>query len=423
MTSILSAISEHFSKSLILGTFLPVVLYVVLNLILVIPLLPADVALPRTLEALDTQWKVLVVTLATLLLTALLYNLNVPLIRLYEGYLWEHSWIGEKRAGRYRERLAAAQARWKGMRTLLRALPASDPRYQTISKCWNETGRNINRHFPLDSAALPTRLGNIIRSFEDYPRRQYGISSIPLWPRLIAKIDKDYATATDDAKTAVDFMLNCSALCALLAASILFGGLLYPSSLGSSRWALWGCEVAAFFVLSYLAYRGAIDAASAWGDMVKGSFDLYRWELLKQLGFTEMPGTMEDERKLWKNISQQMIFGDTPTVPLAVYAAAKEKAEAVEVKTARGVSPPEADGSVLVTLQVKNVDAGKREAANVVVTDTLPKGWYYVWESARAAADSKPIPVSGLNPYHFEVGSLGHGEGVTFTYRALPLKS
>ena len=47
---------------------------------------------------------------------------------------------------------------------------------------------------------MPTQSGNAIRSFEYYPTAQYGMSSITLWPRLIAKIDKDYAAVIDEAR-------------------------------------------------------------------------------------------------------------------------------------------------------------------------------------------------------------------------------
>lgn len=423
MTSILSAISGHFSKALILGTFLPVVLFVVLGVVFVVPLFPPDVALPKTLEALAAEWKLVVVTLTAVVLTALLYNLNVPLIKLYEGYPWQESWLGRRRARSYQLKVEGAQARWKGMRTLLRALPEDDARRPKILAHWNEIGRRMNREFPLESKVLPTRLGNVIRSFEDYPKRQYHISAIPVWPRLIAKIDKDYAAATDDAKTSFDFMINCSALSATLALLILFVGLLYPAGLGpASAWGWWLSGVVLFCFLYYLAYLGAVDAASAWGDMVKGSFDLYRWELLKQFGFRELPATSDEERELWKNISQRMVFGDTPTVPPAVYEPSKQASRPAEVRSARGVGRPQADGSVEVTLRVTNVDAERREATNVVVTDSAPAGFDYEWNSAGVVGGSRPLEVSGLNPYHFHVGTLTCGETVTITYRAVRLE-
>jgi len=42
MTSILSSISGQFSKSLILGTLLPVVLFLILGMVFVIPLFPYE---------------------------------------------------------------------------------------------------------------------------------------------------------------------------------------------------------------------------------------------------------------------------------------------------------------------------------------------------------------------------------------------
>jgi hypothetical protein len=94
VTNILSSISGQFSKSLILGTFFPVMVFVILAQIFVVPLLPSDWLVLRQLETLDTQWRVVVILLLAIVLSGLLYNLNIPIIRFYEGYPWQDSWIG-----------------------------------------------------------------------------------------------------------------------------------------------------------------------------------------------------------------------------------------------------------------------------------------------------------------------------------------
>ena len=106
MTGIISAISGHFSKSLLLGTFLPSLLFVVLGLILVPPLLPANWQPWEQLQSVDTQG-VVSVSFVTVVLTGLLYNLNPPIIRFYEGYTWKGSLLGRLRMRHYR-RLAGA---------------------------------------------------------------------------------------------------------------------------------------------------------------------------------------------------------------------------------------------------------------------------------------------------------------------------
>ena len=53
------------------------------------------------------------------------------------------------------------------------------------------------------------------------------------------------------------------------------------------------------------AYRGAVSAALVFAEVVRGCFDLYRHDLIKQLGYT-IPASLEDERRLWHNLAQQL---------------------------------------------------------------------------------------------------------------------
>jgi len=71
---------------------------------------------------------------------------------------------------------------------------------------------------------------------------------------------------------------------------------------------VWIGTVVGFLLLSHLAYLGSISAASAWGAKVKGAFDLYRNDLLKQLGYDRLPSTLKEEKNLWDLISLRMIL-------------------------------------------------------------------------------------------------------------------
>lgn len=59
MTSILSTISGFFSKPLILGSFLPVVIFILLSWLLLIPILPPGNLVFQPLEGLEKEWKLL----------------------------------------------------------------------------------------------------------------------------------------------------------------------------------------------------------------------------------------------------------------------------------------------------------------------------------------------------------------------------
>ena len=450
MTSIVSAISGQFSKSLILGTFLPSMLFVVLGVFFVLPLFPYNWDALQQLSGAETQ-SVLVASLVTVVLTGLLYNLNIPVIRFYEGYTWQNSLIGEWRTRHYLGLHAAA----RGLRPLLRDVQvvvsglARSEEDDATRAAREELDQRLRAararsttlalgEFPVAAGSvLPTKLGNVIRSFENYPSRQYHLAAITLWPRLVAKIDKDYGEQVDNAKTSFDFMINCSLLSFALALLVLFVGLWYPVMFVAPRhWAVWLSKVLLLLALSCAFYRSSIGRAAEWGEMVKGAFDLYRHELLAQLGYKTPPSSLEGERRLWDSISQQLIYGDAPRgAQLPPYkdsaTSVRCEPETVRLKLIRGLTPTADEGVYAVTLRVANSDAFGRDAVDVVLTDSVPEGFAYVWDSAErvscpgdttaagtpAAAD--PVFVSGAGTMRFDIGTLAAGGAACVGYRVV----
>ena len=53
------------------------------------------------------------------------------------------------------------------------------------------------------------------------------------------------------------------------------------------------------------AHRGAVSAALVFAEVVRGCFDRYRHDLIKQLGYA-IPASLKDERRLWHNLAQQL---------------------------------------------------------------------------------------------------------------------
>jgi hypothetical protein len=426
MTSLLSSLSGQFSRALLLSTLLPVVVFVLLALVLVVPHIPATVPVLHWMESLDSEWKLAAMTLGVVLLTALLYNLNGPVIRFYEGYPWCDSWLGARRTRAHRKDMESISARWRGLWTLLCDTEAqAHPEYEKAVEHWNELARTLNTRYPDEpGAVLPTRLGNVIRSFESYPSRQYKIQAITVWPRLVAHIDEGYAAGIEEAKSGVDFMLNSSLLCGLMASLLALVHLVFPVDLLSpSVLGTLVLELVIFGGLAYGFYLAAISRAHAWGMAVKGAFDLYRWNLLEGLGYRDRPKSLEEERQLWEQISSRLILSDLTIDPLPPYTAPKGAATGaagkptdVEIDLLRGVRRLAGD-SLEVTIRVRNLDAS-RKAAGVTVTDTIPEGWGYEWCSASFAGG--PVEASGANPYRFHVGDLDPGADLELIYRMVP---
>jgi hypothetical protein len=484
MSGILSSISGYFSKSLILGTVLPVVIFIMSSMLFVVPLLPSDMRFLAPLEGIDKQWKVLAASFVAIVVSGLVYNLNIPILRWYEGYPWRHSGIGKWLTQRHKKRFDAMQNRVTAIRATRRLMEQTDKNFspqekwikdffedlKTLRAPLSEQGivenrweqiwktaplkerlsgtqgqwksllsgltrqhgeflREINSSYPeRRSLILPTRLGNVIRSFEYYPSREYGIDSIALWPRMVAIIPKEYAVIMDDAKTTFDFMLNCSFLSFVLALFMLLAGMFYRVPFASSsQTRYWLIEIAIFTFLSYFFYRLSINRVGAWGSLVRSAFDLFRWELLEKLGYEKKPESRLDERKLWGEISRQIIYGDrydksmlsyskdpAGSYPTARGAPGKAK---LEITTGMTTSP----GTDIVTfyLRVRNVDPHFAEA-NVVITEKLSDDYDYEWDSARVAGAA--ASVTGKNPYQFKLGHLLPAEETILQFNAIPRK-
>jgi hypothetical protein len=309
MTSILSLISGSFGRALLLGTLFPVTVFALLGLLFVVPFLPADIAVLAPLAKLDPAWKTVLVSLVVILLTGLLYNLNTSLIRLYAGYPWQHSWLGKRATASHLRRLEWAESRRAFLRQLIQEDAPADPRNAELEVWRSRLGQRVKNEYPGPELVLPTRLGNVMRSFEEYPRNVYGISTVSVWPRLVGVLNKESLALLDDTKASFDFMINASFLSGALSGSILAAGLVVPARI---HWTAWLVQVAVTAGASWLFYLGSVNAAAAWGGQVKSAFDLFRWDLLKKLGYTHVPEDAEAERDLWVQISKRMIYGNPP---------------------------------------------------------------------------------------------------------------
>jgi hypothetical protein len=420
--SLFSQISGKFSKSLVFGTFFPVVFFVLLDWMLFEPYVPAATSVVKTLKALDDGWQTLAMGGLTVLFSGLLYILNSSIIRFYEGYGWADSWIGQYLVAYHSARRRRTLAWWQGLRALSDGLKGDPDRRaaRDLEVLRNALGRRYNADYSSnEGSVLPTKLGNVIRSFEDYPQRQYGMSAIPLWPRLIAVVDPAYATSTDDAKSSFDFMINASFLSALSAGTLLLLGLVSPL-----RWTeaglgwKWWVPVVVLAGMSWVFYRVSISRAEEWGSYVRGAFDLYRGKLLEQLGYDRQPADFHEEREFWKLISQMMVYGDPPAhkpVSLPRFGTGGTFAQGdpggVVLEITRSASAIE--GGWQTVIAVRN--PGEMAVDRVRVTDTLPQGERYLWSSALSGGQS--LPVTGSNPIVITLGALAPGETRIVSYR------
>lgn len=172
----------------------------------------------------------------------------------------------------------------------------------------NQLMRELAEEFP-DQAEylLPTPFGNVLRSFEIYPRVMYGFEAIDGWGRLLAVIPKDYLEIIDAARAQVDFWINMGLVLILLQIEYVSLASIFGNPL---NWWI----ILLFIVLGTIAPLRATSSAREWGDFVKSAFDIYRFKLLDSLGM-EVPKSREEERKVWTKYSQAIIYRLPETLP------------------------------------------------------------------------------------------------------------
>jgi hypothetical protein len=226
----------------------------------------------------------------------LLMILNWNILRIMEGYWYRNlgkkvNWLPDHLWTSLDKRIAHLNAQW-------RKVGDSFPKVGELRRA-----REVfsNRYPVKRNAVLPTRFGNALRAFEDYPREVYGIDSIPGWIRLNAVMSKDYRELADEARADMNTWMNIWFLTYCLLAE--YAALAW----WSRRFPLICLVVPALIVASFLFSGRATKAAVGWGEWVKGAFDIYIIDLLKKLGY-RAPTNLDEIREICHKLSQTMIY-------------------------------------------------------------------------------------------------------------------
>lgn len=302
---------KALAQALQIATIFPATLLIFVNAYLFIPLsVGGDSASPNVAS---------LTVAATLLVSYLLYALNYPVIRVFEGYKFQNDLIVGWFLARKRRHHSRIQAsidelyRWKAILENDYLGPRPDESVHRQDSRIEERSRRLHDmlvfrlanmehqfdlHFPgLQASVLPTKLGNTIAAFESYPGNRYGIDAIAMWPRLMPILKRtDYIEFVAQEKAVLDFLLNMIVVTLILSLEGL--ALLWISEQGV--WTLALLPVAVTF--SWILYASAVIAARQWGITVRVAFDLHRHQLRRELGI-RTSDTFAEEYLLWKRAS------------------------------------------------------------------------------------------------------------------------
>lgn len=288
------------------------------------------------LEALGirlTEWSIPQVAwllLATFVLALFLHPLQFATVQLLEGY-WGSSTVAlgamRLRIAHHRTRAQRLAARVGNLESVVEESFEDHPTYtddlpeeiyyQRLDRYLDSpnanqlvpqvVARDALRHreeqYPDGRRILPTRLGNVLRRYEDKAGAQYGLNAITTAPHFSLVIPEPHLAYLRDSRQLLDTTVR---LCFVS----LLATVLAVAALVTDGW--WLLVALVPYGLAYLAYRAAIAAADEYGTAVATIIDLDRFTLYESLGLPRPRDT--DEERLANDQLMSLLRWETTAI-------------------------------------------------------------------------------------------------------------
>lgn len=334
----LSDIIALLLQALRLSVVLPAIVIVGLNTAFVWPMFEGTNLFAGLTKNGSAFPQLLILGLMVLLIAYFLSVLNIPIIRFFEGYTWLPTYIGRRlRLSHFRRihfletELNSLDANIKKRHATLKKTLQQAEVTQDLDEAAGLRANSIHDQYELRALemqknliaselilnypsqqtwrVLPTKLGNVIASAEEYSGHLYGLDSVTMWPFLVPILsDRGYASFIEREKATFDFLLNMSVI------TVVFGFELFYVDILLSRFHL-GYSVTKLLIailVAFLFYITSIQGALAWGHTIRTALVMFRDDLRVKLGIAA-PSKYYDERFLWKQASR--FFRDHDVTP------------------------------------------------------------------------------------------------------------
>lgn len=228
------------------------------------------------------QWAAIVGGLVLVVASAgAMQALSLPLLRLLEGYGWP-GLIRRILVGYYKTRLDQWEEGWENENP---GTPEGQKRRVELES--KRLGYPMEHH-----RLMPTDLGNRLRAAEEHPLLRYGLEAAACWPRLWLVAPKETREELATARSQLDSYVRLVWWGVLFAAVWIWTGCWSP--IVGLGWAV-------------VAYLAAITAAESYGELIRATFDLYRFELYSALHW-ELPKP-GDETEMGRALSRYLRRG------------------------------------------------------------------------------------------------------------------
>jgi hypothetical protein len=237
----------------------------------------------------------------------------------------------------------------------------------------------------------PTALGNVQGATVSYIYNHYGIEMAALWPHMesvVEAADSALSKRIDNEKAALDFLVNMSFLSIVFAIELLVQFFILFSRT-SLPWILLP------IALAVITYQGAVLKARTWGDVVQVAFDMHRDDLRQKLGIRPFT-SQEDERTVWKKVSNLLLWGE-PAGDIFI------SGDAAKPAVAPGATKPAVADEKVTVRPLADI---KADIQSIVVSLDTPSGA----QDLNIAADNNLVVVSQYIDYFLVVHNTTHQE-------------
>ncbi len=288
----LDKVAGVFSRLFVVGFFAPVFFAIFLLSRLLSPHM-----LPHEYVDAKGGAQILAIGGAAIFIALLLSGLHAPIKLAWQGYPLEQLTRIRLLGLIYRIAIGRQLRRYEQLRLVRDTRPRS--RERTIA------AQRLDRWFPIRRGDLmPTQFGNVVAAFMQYPRSRYGLDGQTVCKRVELLLTDRQQELVSSARADVDFFLN-AATCSLLVGIVLGVDQVMHSPVA---WP-WAWVYLTPWVVAYVLYRLATNAAERWGHEVRACFDLCRAPLYVGAGI-RLPETRVAEFASARALNRLFLYGE-----------------------------------------------------------------------------------------------------------------
>ena len=238
--------------------------------------------------------------------------------RVLEGYLCWPNWLRKRCTQRLNDKIQRLYGRYRATTDAVEK--------RVIEGYLNRfpLKEDARENEPWNLAEMPTMLGNILRSYESYPKSRYGIRSIYFWPVFWLSLDKDTRKEIDELWVFADCLTYVSLTSLVLgfaylllfvfdATGVASNVLLFMGIQGavlinlgcSAKYVLYFGMALCLFFASRLSYLLSLRHHMRNGGFYEAIFALKKDEIREKLAMRESDRLFWDE--MWSYLKYKLI--------------------------------------------------------------------------------------------------------------------